>query len=864
MKAITKSVWMRFLNVIAWRLRFTARLRRLRRRALVTRRYSPGLLTFEDRVVPVTNIWTGASGDLLWATTGNWSLGHVPVATEDVDIPDVGAVGPDITIVVNNAPVNSLSTRENLIVQGFGSTLSIRENLAINGGATLTMSTGLTAGTFLDFNSSSASTNQQVTTDGNGKIFLSSTYVRQSGVGHTVTFAPAMTVRATGTGSTGHLGSLNGGVAGTWVNQGTWSANGGVLNLVAGTFTNEVGGVWSTDAGTLTTGGTWDNNGTLSVNGGSLNLGGNFTGEGLGTLLRTGGSVNIPGTIDNTAQTLTLPGPGAYSLTGTITGGTIDLTNGAVLQINTGTIIGSTLRTSGGAKFIVDGDAFLSGITLDGRIDIIPSNPNFTTAFISNGLAMLAGSIINVNTNVNINGALEFIRQAGGPAAQTVTGTGTINLNHGNNSSHGARLNVTAAGTGVTQTVTLEPGITVNSSGGSVASGQIGIGGQFNGANELIVQGTMNLNSSAITLQANLAVGSKLVIPGTLNVLGGTVEVIVPTQLTGVVNISGGAFRVRREWDNQLGTVNLSGGSMQFLTTVSTADLGTCNQTGGAVYVTGGGVLDNRGASLTLGGTGQIQTLVVLLGGTLRGGTVTTTNGAYFGIAGGTLDGDVTGLTVNGTITLDSSGVLGAAGLILANNLVLNGTLNQSAGDRIDFSSSTGATQSITTTSTAEFVLTGGLVAGNLYGGTAQTGTSHTVAFGPNVTVRGRGTIGRTGSGLVAGTWTTQGTWAAEGGTLTFGSGTFSNQTSGLWEVSTGGTFTTAGTWTNTGTIAVTVGTLNLGGTGTLSPTGTFTTTGGTVNVAGTDEHRQHSSPADVEPDRRDNRRRTIDTPGAP
>ncbi|HVK09195.1 MAG TPA: LamG domain-containing protein, partial [Gemmataceae bacterium] len=55
MTSAAKSVWVRFLELVAWRLRFTARMRRLHRRAVARARvYRLGLRSFEDRVAPAT------------------------------------------------------------------------------------------------------------------------------------------------------------------------------------------------------------------------------------------------------------------------------------------------------------------------------------------------------------------------------------------------------------------------------------------------------------------------------------------------------------------------------------------------------------------------------------------------------------------------------------------------------------------------------------------------------------------------------------------------------------------------------------------------------------------------------------------
>jgi hypothetical protein len=58
--------------------------------------FKPRLETFEDRLLPSVDIWTGAAGDTLWSTATNWSTGTVPQAGD--------------TVVFDNTAVNRVST----------------------------------------------------------------------------------------------------------------------------------------------------------------------------------------------------------------------------------------------------------------------------------------------------------------------------------------------------------------------------------------------------------------------------------------------------------------------------------------------------------------------------------------------------------------------------------------------------------------------------------------------------------------------------------------------------------------------------------------------------------------------------------
>jgi len=79
-----------------------------------------------------TNIWTGAAGDNNWNTAGNWSLGVVPAAGEDIQI------GPGVTATIQNGATASLDG--NIDNQG-----TIARGSAGGAGATLTIGGGLTA-----------------------------------------------------------------------------------------------------------------------------------------------------------------------------------------------------------------------------------------------------------------------------------------------------------------------------------------------------------------------------------------------------------------------------------------------------------------------------------------------------------------------------------------------------------------------------------------------------------------------------------------------------------------------------------------------------------------------------------------------
>ncbi len=81
-----------------------------------------------------TNIWTGAAGDNNWNTAGNWSLGVVPAAGEDIQI------GPGVTATIQNGATASLDGNiDNQGTIALGSAGGAGATLTIGGGADSTV-----------------------------------------------------------------------------------------------------------------------------------------------------------------------------------------------------------------------------------------------------------------------------------------------------------------------------------------------------------------------------------------------------------------------------------------------------------------------------------------------------------------------------------------------------------------------------------------------------------------------------------------------------------------------------------------------------------------------------------------------------
>jgi Ca2+-binding RTX toxin-like protein len=821
---------------------------------------------FEDRVVPATITWINAAGGD-WQQPANWDLNRAPNTGDDVVIPDLGTAGPSITIfgvpAPSAGPINSLTTYENVRVgnTAVSSDFVVTGNIAINDNATVTLVNNTTAVTTqLSLQASSASVDQQITTTGGGRLVVEGLGgpIRQTGVGHTVTFGPGLTVTGDAPFGAPRISGVGANtVPGSWVNQGTITAATGdqISFATANTVTNDPGGVWQATGGTFTLNGTWSNLGTISISGGTFNLGGSFTGPGLGTVVATGGSVNLTGTITNTGQTLTLDGPFTYNLTGTINGGTVATTNGAILQVGTtGHLNGVTIEgavnvpgaTSGSAGTLtnvtvssgsvvnIGNRVGLNGVTVAGTMNIATTGtgiPALERAVqVSNGLTLDGGTINLTTARVSFG------------STQTIGGTGTVTYSGPNCAlimSKGATFGTTYTPGG---TLTIDAGVTIQAAANNSA---LSIGGwNADGFADLMPFDTFVNNFGTIRadrLGSVVAIRSRGYNPGHPGGPDGG-SVFINTGLLEATG--GGTIDVDyTHWHNPApGQIVMNNSTLNLRGNVPTASLGSITRTGGTVNLFSR--IINTGTTFTLDDNRGTWNFA---GGTIDGGTfVTTGSGQLLVTASSTLSGGVTldspinfssgGLTINGGLTLNNV-TLNLP--VSSNNLSFNGT------------SLLGGTGTI--------LFTGGTI--------SAAGSSSILTVGQNITIRGRGTVGSSNSRLVnqgtieanisgqtlnvllglnngvggnsgtlraltgttlgvfgGSTWTNSGTISVDGGTLNLN--TFLNI--GL------GTDYRPFAWANTGTVTVTNSTVNLGGVFTQAGLGNFSRAGGTVNLLGT------------------------------
>ncbi|HYD02480.1 MAG TPA: GC-type dockerin domain-anchored protein, partial [Phycisphaerales bacterium] len=374
---------------------------------------------------------------------------------------------------------------------------------------------------------------------GTGTITINSASI--SVFSGTATFGPGVTI-TNAPGVTGSIVINNS----TLINQGILRATAVGLTVSGqGTafITNAPGGTMGAQSGGTfaINNATWANNGTLLVNNATVNLAG--TGNALGTVSRTGGTLTLSGSY--TGATLALDGS-----TGSVT-----LSNGFA-------ITGTTLTASGGAEFIVAGNASFTGVTLGAALSL--SNASCGILTVTGGLTFAPGGSI---TTGNIG--CEHLRFQG---TQTVGGAGSIILN--------------AASIGITGgAVTFGPGVTVTNAASSNAAISLGDNAQLINQGLIRVTGaarTLNLSASTTpaagtftnqgTLEsrdgADFAANINLSNTGVIRVgTAGTFTVPQPRTLT---NAAGGTLEVQGTGPNttsdfgriRIGGTLLAGGTL--------------------------------------------------------------------------------------------------------------------------------------------------------------------------------------------------------------------------------------------------------------------------------------------------------------
>jgi RHS repeat-associated protein len=722
----------------------------------------------EQRILLTVNFWANPSGGD-WDTATNWSLGHVPLSTEDVQITLAGTYTVTHSQSTSDS-VNSIVSNEALTLSA--GTLSVATTVQVNNTFTLSGGTlaggtilagtggqGLTAttnsilnGVTVDSNLELAQTgNAKLTIDGglvlNGTMFVGNatssdegtvafgsssqaagsltgtgTVVfgeytanglenasNQAGAAGTLIIGPNITIE----GNTGSIETAPGDTNGNIVNQGVIDANtsGGTIALSAssnGTLSNT--GTMEATGGTLNISSAWSNTGTLALTSGALDLGGTFTIADVGTFNRSGGTVNLTGTLNNTGTTLTLNSTtGVWTLLGgTILGGTI----------SDGTVGG------GGTFLAINNEAgTLSGVTVNGDLDLSEvSNSHLT---IDNGL-VLNGTMYLGNATNSDYGYLAFGNSSN--AAGSLTGTGTVMF--GESTANG--LENASNQAGAAGTLTIGQNIIIEGNTGSIETAP----GDTNGS--IVNQGVINSSTAGGSITVSDGTGS-VSNTGTMEATAGALDVVglagnaadVAISGTGTLSLNGTNYvlndpltlatgqtvTLAGSWSDS-STFNMTGGTLNLGGSFTQAGLGTFSSTGGTVNLTGT-LTGNLALNATTGSWN-------LRGGIIQNGTVSTTGGAVLTV--------LTASTLNG-VTLNANLSVTGGGLTVQNGLTLGGTMTVT-GTQVTFL----GTQTFAGSGTVDFAASNN--GDTIYAkGGDTTATAATLTIGSGITITSTGTI---------------------------------------------------------------------------------------------------------------------------
>ena len=453
--------------------------------------------------------WTGAAGDNLWHTPGNWSPVGIPSSTDDVTIDVAGTPTILFNATTGTRSVNSLVLNEKLTLSG--GKLTVVSTADVNANITFT-SGGEIAGGSWDFSGGSLSGNASINNrvsdltlvgpaiiqgggtwirfknvalsgqltvsnntllafDGNqsipsGTLVLENgSYLGMSPAG-TLTVAPDATIRGACSFLTTIISSNC-----TLVNQGTIEADGGSLDIAAATIVNT--GLIKTSGGVLslgTTTCTLSGNGSINVSAGTLFLRGTFPTSAVKNFTRTGGTVTFQGTMNNAGDSFTFnnsTGQWFFS-SGVITGGMLSFADGQTIAANASiankfrdlTIVGDAKITGSGTWLQLSNVTFASTFTIGGNTLLaFDGNQSLSTGTI----AMEAGSFLNCNPGGTLTIGPAATIRGRGQLGTTVPGTPTIINNQGNIVAEGStgELGVFAMQLNNSGTIRVAPGATM-------------------------------------------------------------------------------------------------------------------------------------------------------------------------------------------------------------------------------------------------------------------------------------------------------------------------------------------------------------------------------------------------------------------
>jgi hypothetical protein len=620
------------------------------------------VVSLAPSVRATTATWTNGATGNAWETAGNWDINQVPNNnTFDVSIPIAAACNFSSDFQIGALNLSVTSAKLNLVP---GSRLVIDSATGVNNNGTIVVNTtGANNTTNLRFDVSCPIA-------GTGSILLKvvGTLFNVANFdlsGHTVTIGAAQTLHG----------------------DGTVFSNGGLL-INNGTINgDDASGTMQLDF-TYNDGVLHKNNGTIkATNGGMLGLysgivdqsgGGSFLADGTGSVVQFGGT-NNGGVV------------GA-----TIIGGTLNTSNGGIIQIIGGNGALLTSSTNNGAIQIPPGNNPLlvsgTGLTNNGTILVNTTGANSTSKILFQSDGTLGGT-----GSVKLNGIGTAFNIAdldlGGHTVtigtnQTIHGLGTI-LNGGILINNGT-INGDDAGGGSMQLDLVNNSGFINKNNGTINATNGGVLGLYSGVMDQTGGGSFLADGTGSMVQLGGG-GIATVIGGTLNTanngiiqIGGAGALLTSSTNNGAIQVTAGnnPLFVNGTGLTNNGTILVNTTAANSTTVMQFTADGTLNGTGsvtlnGIIGVSNVADFDCNGHNITNGsnhtikGNGDITTNGGIL--TNNGTIAPGTSAGQLNVSGNLVLGSTSNLAmeIGGTTPATQYDVLNKGG-----SLTLNGTLN--------------------------------------------------------------------------------------------------------------------------------------------------------------------------------------------
>ncbi|HVU24887.1 MAG TPA: autotransporter-associated beta strand repeat-containing protein [Opitutus sp.] len=552
--------------------------------------------------------------------------------------------------------------------------------------------------------------------------------------GRTVTIAQAGTLSMNGAVRTFDIGT---GATLTWTSQ-TVTANSaagitkngaGTLNLGALTFTTNMNGGFTLNAGTVVVSGDKAlGNGALTLNGGtlqssgsrtfavsSLTIGGDFAFAGTGNANWGTGGIGLGSTTRTITNNTT---SGSRQLLGVISGGsgaglTFSGTGAAQIYLgNTGNTFSGPVTISGGEVVFNDNGSLgaSTSITIDGgrltmaTMDTSGNTSALTSATISSGKTIYVGATAGTSLSIQggtgvttFNGVIAD--KSGSTGAWAKQGAGTLVLGgastySGDTSINNGTVKLTTGGNRLPTGTTVSLG-----QAGSTNLGTLDLNGQdqqiaglnsTTGTNSASTDNTVTSSTTAtLTLGGSgtysYGDGSNTnsgIITGSIALVksgSGTQTLGDANTYTGGTSINGGTLAAASTGAlGSSGSISFGGGTLKY-SGVATDYSSRIAGSSGAIAVDTNGQSVTYGSSLAGSNTGGLTkagsgTLTLSAANHYSGGTT---------VSAGTLSAGHNSALGSGAVTIGSGGILSAgAGIALDNDIAIGsgGTLNGASG----------------------------------------------------------------------------------------------------------------------------------------------------------------------------------------